>query len=136
MKQKITYRAFVFGFWILMSIAVIVLWVVSFASGKTWEAGLFAYQNGNIPVFHVVAECGMSVVVLAGVAGWLRRARWGHTVTVFGVGMFGYSAINSFGWALHNEPFLTLPMIVSLVGAVLLFPIAVRGNTGDDIPRP
>lgn len=127
------YRRFVFGFWILMSVAILGLWGASFASGKTWEGGLFAYQNGNIPIFHLAAECGMSVIVLVGVVGWVRGFRWGRTVTVFGAGMFGYSAINSFGWALHNEPALTIPMSLSWVGVFLLLPLAIQPT--DATPR-
>jgi hypothetical protein len=129
-------RSLIFGFWILLSLSIFALWIASFASGKTWEEGLFVYQNGNIPIFHLIAECGMAATVLAGIVAWLCNARWGRFVTIFGAGMFGYSAINSFGWALHNSPALTLPMILTWVGTVLLFCIGVDRNVGADQKCP
>lgn len=119
------YRALVFGFWTVMSLAVLVLWLVEFASGRTWGQGLFAYQNGNIPIFHVVAEASMAITVLIGLSGWRRQTRDGACTTIFGVGMFCYSAINSLGWALHNSRAMALPMCASLIGAALLAPVAI-----------
>jgi hypothetical protein len=104
--------------------AVIALWTWTFASGSGWERGLFVYQNGNIPIFHVLAELGMACTVLLGLQGWRRGLRWGLAVTTLGAGMFGYSAINSLGWALHNDVVLAIPMLASWIGIGLLLSVA------------
>ncbi len=111
----------VLSFWLLNSLAIFVLWAVTLATGHGWTQGLFAYQNGNIPIFHLVAESSMAIVTLAGLVGWQLARRWGPPLALVGAGMFGYSAINSMGWAIHNQPALTIPMGLSLLGLPLLF---------------
>jgi hypothetical protein len=115
-----TYRRFLIGFWLLDSVAVLALWAITFATGRSWEQGLFAYQNGNIPIFHLVAECLMALVTGVGFLGVIARRPWGRMLALLGVGMFTYSSINSLGWALHNAPGLAVPMLASLVGAALV----------------
>ena len=109
---------------LLNSIAIFVLWAVTLAQGQGWERGLFVYQNGNIPVFHLAAECVMACVTLLGLIAWLRRRSWGPSTALIGAGMFGYSAINSLGWALHNQVALALPMLLSLAALPPLFRLA------------
>ena len=116
----------ILSFWLLNCLAIFVLWAVTLATGHGWQQGLFAYQNGNIPIFHLVAELSMAIVTLAGLVGWLRARRWGPPLALLGAGMFGYSAVNSMGWAIHNQPALAIPMGLSLIGLPPLFAQVVR----------
>ena len=124
------FRRIVLACWLLDGLAVLALWIATFATGRAWEQGLFVYQNGNIPLFHVVAECLMALVTLLGVLAWIAKKRWGRLLALVGAGMFGYSAINSMGWAIHNAPALAIPMALSLAGLPLLFVLAARESAG------
>jgi branched-subunit amino acid permease len=111
---------------VLNCLALFALWGVSLATGHAWERGLFAYQDGNVPVFHLVAELSMAVVMLVGLLAWWRRREWGPLLALVAAGMFGYSGVNSMGWALHNDPVLPVPMGLSVIGLAWLFPLVRR----------
>lgn len=93
--------------------------------------GVFAsQQETSMPVFHLVAEALMAIVTLAGVIGVWRGKSWGKGITLFGLGMFTYSAINSFGWAIVNNLTQGVPMLVTVVIAIFGVPILLRYTPG------
>lgn len=113
-----TWKRVVLGFYALASLGIFALWTLNLARGA-WEQGIFKYQlTGNIPVFHLTAEFLMALITLAGILGLAANRRWGQLVFVLGIGMFLYSAINSFGWALHNDLAQGIPMILSALFAI------------------
>ncbi|MBS3750760.1 MAG: hypothetical protein KGY39_04540, partial [Anaerolineales bacterium] len=48
--------------------------------------------------------------------------RWGAGVFLLGVGMFSYSALNSLGWAVVNDPLQGLPMGLTLIAGLFAIP--------------
>ena len=47
----------------------------------------------------------------------------------FAVGMMAYGAVNSLGWALHNDVAVVAPMAVTLATAVWLLVVLVRAGS-------
>ncbi len=110
---------------ILNSIWVVLLWPIDIASGA-FPRGLFANQpEGSIPIFHLAAECIMAAITVVGLIGWIQGKRWGRGLSLLGIGMFSYSAINSMGWAFTNNPILAAPMLFTLLLAAILVPMLV-----------
>jgi hypothetical protein len=109
-------------------LGVLGIWTSSLAGGAFGGApGLFVFQDGNYPIFHLVAETFMAVTaVVAGVALW-RRARAGRRLAMLALGMLAYSAINSSGWPLRHDPTLLIPMGITFLGAALAAPYLLRG---------
>jgi hypothetical protein len=113
---------------VLSCVGVFAIWMVELAGGA-FDEGIFTYQlQGNIPIFHLIAEYGMAIVLLIGAVGWWQNRGWGRGVTLFGLGMFSYAAINSMGWALHNNVAVALPMVAVLLLAALALPLLLRGE--------
>lgn len=127
-KPRALWEKIVLGYWTVNSLSIFVLWTTAFVTGSEWKDGLFAYQNGNIPIFHLTAECLMAVTTLAGLVAWNGGRDWGPLLALVGAGMFGYSAVNSMGWALHNDRTLAVPMTLTLVGLPPLLALAVKGR--------
>jgi hypothetical protein len=94
--------------------------------------GLFVYQDGNYPIFHVVAEGLMGVAALVAGGGLWRGTRWGRGLAMLALGMLGYSAINSSGWPLKNDPALLIPMVATLVLVIGAFPYLLRQTGGPE----
>lgn len=70
----------------------------------------------------------MATITLVGLwARWTARS-WGRGVLLFGLGMLGYSALNSLGWAVHNDVATAVPMVVTLVLALALAPVLLRST--------
>lgn len=128
-------QGLVMGFWFLQCAGVVAFWALVLSRGAGWSEGLLVYQNGNIPLFHLVAELAMAVVVAVGLVGWRGRRTWGPPLALVGAGMFGYSAINSMGWAIHNDPVLAVPMVVSLLGVPLLLLLTLNGPRREPAER-
>ncbi len=106
-------KQWVLGFYTLSSLGVFVIWTLNLLD-DAWEQSIFTYQlTGNIPIFHLAAEFLMALVTLSGILGLAANRRWGRCIFLLGVGMFTYSAVNSFGWALHNNLAQGIPMILS-----------------------
>jgi len=99
----------------LDSLAVVGLWAVNLSSnafpGGVWSA----QQESSLPALHLAAEGLMAGVTLAGVLGTWKGAGWGRGILLFGLGMFAYSAVNSLGWAVVNDPGQGIPMLLTLV---------------------
>ena len=113
----------------LVGIGVLVIWAVSLRAGA-FDDGLFVYQQqGSVPIFHLVAEVGMAFAALAGVVGWLAAARWATPVLTFAAGMLTYGAVNSLGWALHNDAALAVPMGIALISTARLMIVVVRSRS-------
>jgi len=103
----------------LDAVGVIGLWIVSLRQGA-FERGLFPYQlEGTVPIFHLAAEFGMALATLFAVAGWAAGRAWARPLLPFALGMLSYAAVNALGWALHNDVTTALPMLATLVLAVL-----------------
>ncbi|HIQ06804.1 MAG TPA: hypothetical protein EYH31_14185 [Anaerolineae bacterium] len=114
------------AFLLLDSIAIFGIWAISLTSGA-FEESLLTYQlQGTVPAGHLVAEFLMASVTLAGAIGWGVGARWGRGLTLFGLGMFTYSSINSLGWALYNDPAVAIPMVLTLGVAAVAVPYLMR----------
>ena len=114
------------AFLLLDSIAIFGIWAISLTSGA-FEEGLLTYQlQGTVPAGHLVAEFLMAGVTLAEAIGWGVGARWGRGLTLFGLGMFAYSSINSLGWALYNDPAVAIPMVLTLGVAAVAVPYLMR----------
>lgn len=112
----------------LEGLGVLAIWVGSLRAGAFSE-GWFAYQlQGTVPFFHLAAEVGMAIVALVGVVGWLAAARWSTPVLTFAVGMMAYGAVNSLGWALHNDVAMAAPMAITLATAVWLLVVLVHAG--------
>lgn len=81
-----------------------------------------------MPFFHLLAEVAMAVVALVGATAWLTGVRWSGPVLTFAAGMLSYGAVNAFGWALHNDPAMAMPMGLTLLLAAWLLAERVRGR--------
>ena len=108
---------------VIASLGVFVIWGMNLAGGA-FPQGVFAgSQETSLPIFHLVAEFLMAVVTLMGVFGFWRRKSWGSGLTLFGMGMFTYSAINSMGWTVLNDPIQSIPMGFTLLVVIAALPI-------------
>ena len=112
----------------ILSLAVFAIWGMNFAAGA-FPNGIFAgQQETSLPVFHLTAEFLMAGITMAGVIGLWRAQKWGKGLTVFGMGMFTSSAINSMGWAVINDPIQAIPMGITLVVVMAALPLLLKNN--------
>lgn len=108
-------------FYLVVGFAVGGLWLASLPGA--FEDGVLTYAGtedvGNIPIFHLVAELTMAVTALG--AGWAlhREAQHARTLAYLASGMLTYSAINSSGWLLHNQPVVLAATAGTLVGSTV-----------------
>lgn len=117
----------------LDGLAVIAIWAVNIARGA-FEEGIFSYQlQGAVPIYHLVAELSMALVLLTAVFGWATGRAWARAVLPFGLGMATYAAVNALGWAFHNDPATAVPMLVTIVLALPVLAAMIRTGTE---PRP
>lgn len=115
------------GFLILISLAVYLIWGLNFATGVVSLGGTFLpTTERSLPILHYLAEFLMATVTLIGAIGLARRAAWATGVTLLGLGMFIYSAINSLGWAIVNDRTQGIPMLITLIAALFIAPYLVR----------
>lgn len=104
---------------------VIGIWIASLRQGA-FEQGLFTYQlEGNVPIFHLAAEFGMALATFFAVAGWAADRAWARPLLPFALGMLSYAAVNSLGWALHNDVATAAPMLATLVLAALTMTLLI-----------
>jgi uncharacterized membrane protein len=123
-------RTILIGFFTLLSLAVYAIWLANFASGTASIAqALTPTSETGLPIFHYVAEFLMASVTLIGLFGFWRRTSWGRGVTLVGLGMFGYSALNSLGWAVVNDMAQGIPMIVAAVAVLVAVPYLLQQET-------
>lgn len=114
------------AFLLVAGSAIVAIWILSLATGA-FATGVFTYQDGNYPILHLIAELVMGALACAAGVGLWRGSRWGARLALFALGWMCYSAINSAGWAIANDPALLFPMIVTLAGAALAVPYLLRG---------
>jgi len=112
----------------LDALGVIGIWTLSLRRGA-FEEGLFTFQlQGNVPIFHLAAELGMALVTLVALAGWAAGRAWARPLLPFALGMLSYAAVNSLGWALHNDAATAAPMVATLVLAALTMGVLIRAG--------
>jgi hypothetical protein len=110
------------------SLGIFVLWGLNLA-GDAFPSGVFASQEeSSLPIFHLTAELLMAGITISGVIGYWRRKTWGKGLLLLGMGMFTYSAINSMGWAVINDPLQAVPMGITLVLVIILLPIILKSK--------
>lgn len=116
----------VFALLALDCVGVFAIWMASLSEGA-FEEGLLTYQlQGTVPAYHLVAEATMASVTLLGLGAHWAGRRWGNGVLLLGLGMMSYAAVNSLGWALHNDPWTAVPMIATLALTLLALPFLLH----------
>jgi hypothetical protein len=111
---------------VIASLGVFIIWSMNLAGGAFPEGIFVGSQETSLPIFHLVAEALMAIVTLIGVIGIWQRKSWGNGLTVFGMGMFTYSAINSMGWTVLNDPIQSIPMGITLIIVIAAMPLLIR----------
>ncbi len=111
---------------VIASLGVFIIWGMNLAGGAFPEGVFVGSQETSLPIFHLVAESLMAVVTLIGVIGTWRNKPWGNGLTLFGMGMFTYSAINSMGWTVLNDPIQSIPMGITLVIVIAAIPLFIK----------
>ena len=110
---------------VIASLGVFIIWGMNLASGAFPQGIFVGSQETSLPIFHLAAEFLMAVVSLIGVFGIWRRKPWGNGLTLFGMGMFTYSAINSMGWTFLNDPIQSIPMGFTLLVVIAALPMLI-----------
>ena len=119
-------KHFVLFFFLIDSVLIFGLWGVQL-SQDAFPRGVFVpHSEVSLPALHLAAEFLMAGVTLAGIIAIWSGAGWGKGLALFGVGMFTYSAVNSLGWAVVNDPIQGLPMTLTICAAAVAFPLLVR----------
>lgn len=114
----------------LNGVGILALWILSLTSGAFGGiTGLLAYQDGNFPILHVTAEFLMGLVAVASGIGLLGRQPWARGLAMVAFGMLGYSAINSAGWPIRNDPSLLVPMLATLTFVIVATPLMLSGRS-------
>jgi hypothetical protein len=113
---------------VIASLGVFIIWGMNLAGGAFTEGIFVGSQETSLPIFHLVAEALMAVVTLIGVIGTWQGKPWGEGLTMFGMGMFTYSAINSMGWTVLNDPIQSIPMGITLVIVIAAIPLIIRSK--------
>jgi hypothetical protein len=111
-------------------VSIYTIWALNLATGVFSEGILVPGTSTGLPIFHLTAEFLMATLTLTGAVGLWRRTRWGGGVTLVGLGMFTYSAINALGWAVINDPAQGIPMLLTIVMAVFAVPHLIRREGG------
>lgn len=116
---------------IIVGLGIGGLWMASLPGA--FDDGLFTYAGtdavGNIPIFHVLAEGLMAAASLFAGVELLRRRPWAPGWALLANGMLAYSAINSSGWLLQNQPAVVVFTGATLVGsAVSAWSLLRRGR--------
>jgi len=119
---------------ILNSIWVVLLWPFDIANGAFPRGLLANNMGGSIPIFRLAAEFLMAAITVVGLIGWVQGKRWGRGLSLLGIGMFCYSAINSMGWAFTNNPILAAPMLFTLLLAAILVPMLLCEKSASRAP--
>lgn len=114
---------------VVVGTGVAALWAASLPSA--FEDGMLTYAGtqavGNIAVFQVVAEAMMASTALAAGVGVLRGHRRGRALALVANGMLAYSAVNSSGGLLHNQPAVLLVTAATFLGSATTTWVVFRG---------
>jgi len=112
-------------------VAIFVIWALNIFSGA-FPNGLFTGQREvSLPFMHLSAELLMAGITLVGVLGLFYGRIWARGITLFGLGMFTYSAINSMGWAILNDPIQAVPMVITILLAIVVVPPLLYWEVGE-----
>ncbi len=126
MKKRIWVRLILLVLLIVDSVAVFQIWAIKLAQGS-FRKGLLTYQTlGTVPIGNMLGDLLMAATTLVGITGWWARAPWGRGVTLLGLGMFTYASMTSLGQALHDDPVLSIPIILTLLIAMCAVPYLLR----------
>jgi len=126
MKMRLWIRLILLVLLIVDSAAVFQIWAIKLAQGS-FRRGLLTYQlQGAVPIGSMLGDLLMAATTLVGITGWWARAPWGRGVTLLGLGMFTYASMTSLGHALHDDPVLSIPMILTLLIAIWAVPYLLR----------
>jgi len=126
MKKRIWLRLILPVLLIVDNAVVFQIWAMKLAQGSV-RKGLLTYQaQGAVPIGTMIGDLLMAGTTLVGITGWWARAPWGRGVTLLGLGMFTYASVTSLGRALHDDPVLSIPMILTLLIALFAVPYLLR----------
>lgn len=115
------------------SLAVFGIWVMNLTGGA-FPNGVFVGQEEiSLPILHLIAEFLMAATTLVGVIGIWRRKPWAKGITLLGLGMFTYSAINSMGWAILNDPVQAIPMVVTILVVLAAVPVLIESKKKNNL---
>jgi hypothetical protein len=116
------------SFLIGTGLAIAGLWCLSlpgaFRNGLLRYAG--AAETGNIPLFHLAAEAAMAMTSVASGRALRARRPYGRGAALAACGMLEYSAINSSGWLLRNQPGVVIVTGGTLIGATVTMSSLLR----------
>lgn len=113
---------------VLDSLAVFGIWGMNLASGA-FPNGVFVGQEEiSLPILHLIAEFLMAATTLVGVIGVWRHKPWATGITLLGLGMFTYSAVNSMGWAILNDPVQAVPMVFTILVVLVSVPVLMHSK--------
>ena len=125
MRKRIWLRLILPVLLIVDSAVVFQIWAMKLARGGL--EGLLTYQvQGVVPIGFMIGDLLTAGTTLVGITGWWARAPWGRGVTLLGLGMFTYASMTSLGQALHDDPVLSIPMILTLLIALFAVPYLLR----------
>jgi len=113
---------------VISSLGVFIIWGMNLTGGAFPEGVFVGSQETSLPIFHLAVEFLMALVTLVGVIGIWRNKPLGNGLTLFGMGMFTYSAINSMGWTVLNDPIQFIPMVFTLLVVIAALPILIKPN--------
>ena len=126
MKRRIWLRLILLVLLIVDSAVVFQIWAIKLGQGS-FRKGLLTYQaQRTVPIATMIGDLLMAATTLVGITGWWARAPWGRGVTLLGLGMFTYASITSLAQALHADPVLSIPMILTLLIALFAVPYLLR----------
>ncbi len=117
---------------LLDSLAVFGIWVMNLTSGAFPNGVFVGHEEISLPILHLIAEFLMAATTLVGVIGFWRRKPWAKGITLLGLGMFTYSAINSMGWAILNDPVQAVPMVFTILVVLAAFPVLIHSKKKND----
>jgi hypothetical protein len=126
MKKRTWVRLILLVLLIADSVAVFEIWAIKLAQGSFRKGLLTCQLQGTVPIGNMLGDLLMAATTLVGITGWWARAPWGRGVTLLGLGMFTYASMTSLGHALHDDPVLSIPMILTLLIAVFALPYLLR----------
>jgi hypothetical protein len=107
------------------SLAVFAIWILNLSTGVFSKGLLAGQQDTSLPLLHLMSEFVMATTTLIGVIGsWIGKP-WGMGITLFGLGIFTYSAINSLGWAFLNDSVQAISMGVTILIAFVGVPMFI-----------
>ncbi len=88
-------------------------------SSQGWAGWYEPRPWPSILVVHLLAELLVATLPAVGAIAWWTGRLWGVRMLVLGLGASIYAVPNAVGWALANEPALSIGMLAGLLVAVV-----------------